>query len=98
MLKSCTVCGLISREARCPLHRRDKNAHWSTDRDRGAQGRFRKALVKLYGLQCAAVESGIRCSETTNLQAHHLEPGNDDPKLGRLLCQRHHRMVDRHAR
>jgi hypothetical protein len=98
LLKSCAECGALSDQARCPLHRRGANAHWSKGRDRTAQDKFRKALIRMYGMRCAAVVDGVRCPVTTGLQAHHTQPGNDDPRTGALLCTEHHRAVDAHAR
>lgn len=98
MKAACTICGAISEQNRCPLHRRDQNAHWSKDRDRTAQAKFRKALIGMYGMRCAAVVDGVRCPVTTGLQAHHTQPGVDDPATGALLCNEHHRAVDPHAR
>jgi hypothetical protein len=95
---SCAECGALSDQARCPLHRRGANAHWSKGRDRTAQDKFRKALIRMYGMRCAAVVDGVRCPVTTGLQAHHTQPGNDDPRTGALLCTEHHRAVDAHAR
>jgi hypothetical protein len=56
------------------------------------------------GHQCTWVERGARCPVTSDgqLDAHHTEPGNDDPLTGRTLCNSkafgHHGMVDGHAR
>lgn len=98
VLKACTVCGALSQESCCPLHRRPVNAHWSKDRDRAAQARFRRALIRLYGMRCAALVDGVRCPVTTGLQAHHTQPDNDDPRTGVLLCGPHHAAVDSKAR
>lgn len=52
------------------------------------------------GNRCEYVDprTGTRCVETTNLQAHHTETGNDDPHTGLVLCRPHHRLLDPHAR
>lgn len=74
------------------------NTSWGNRRDRATQARFRRQVGKLYGWRCGAIENGVHCSETQDLQAHHTQPGNDDPETGVLLCRRHHRAVDVHAR
>lgn len=103
-MKACTVCGAISQEARCPLHRRDANASWSKDRNRGAQDRFRKRILRLAGFRCQAMIDGFRCDITgaKNLEAHHTVPGDDNQ--GAALCRPepfghgHHKLFDSHAR
>lgn len=64
------------------------------------QAKFRRAVIAQAGIeQCQYVTlEGHHCTVTTNLQAHHMIPGNDDPTTGVLLCRYHHRLVDRHAR
>jgi hypothetical protein len=48
--------------------------------------------------RCEYLDVGVRCQETTDLFAHHDRPGVNDIRYGRLLCRRHHRKVDPHAR
>jgi len=72
--------------------------HWSEGRDREAQRRFSRAVRARAGGRCEAREDGLRCTATEGLQAHHTDPGNDDPRTGVLLCNRHHRAVDENAR
>lgn len=102
--KACPRCGAIVRdqgETYCPQHKRDPQAHWSKGRDRGAQKRFRAAVVELFGGQCGAMDGSTRCPVTLadeSMQAHHKQPGNDDPRTGVLLCRLHHKQVDSHAR
>lgn len=88
-LHSCSVCGLISTNTRCPQH---------TRHSREAQRQFAKAVAIVAGHRCQAIEDGARCIETEGLQAHHTQPRNDDPDTGLLLCREHHRQVDRFAR
>jgi hypothetical protein len=71
---------------------------WSRDRDMSSHHRFVRAVRARAKGRCEAIVDGARCTETERLQAHHLRPGDDDPALGRLLCPRHHRAVDPHAR
>jgi len=82
------------------LHRKQgaTGTSWNGKRDRTAQARFRKQVLALSGEQCTALVNGRRCPVTTQLQAHHREPGNDDPNTGALLCPVHHRQADRWAR
>jgi predicted restriction endonuclease len=91
-------CGCITPYAQCPKHSRPKGAHWSRQRDRAAQARFRKRVLFNAGHRCQFVEDGMRCSETAELQAHHTEPGNDLPETGVALCRAHHKVLDRYAR
>lgn len=75
---------------------------WGKGHERGTQARFRAAVLANAGHRCQHVESRgeelWRCPVTTGLQAHHTEPGNDDPSTGLALCRDHHRKVDPHAR
>ena len=92
MRKSCTVCGRISDEARCPRHRRPRNACWSRNRDGAAHARFARAVKKRDG--CC-----VHCGATENLQAHHKDGLTSyDPADGITLCSDCHRAVDPHAR
>ena len=86
--KPCTVCGELH-----PLG----HPHLRDGRDRSAQRRFRAAVLKKAGNQCQYVDRGRRCSVVRPLQAHHLEPGNNDPNTGVALCAHHHREVDPHS-
>jgi len=95
-LRPCLTCGALSPGSRCPSH--NSGTSWNGTRDRAAQQRFRDALLERAGHQCEYVVAGQRCPVTRDLQAHHTQPGNPDPSLGRLLCRTHHRAVDRHAR
>jgi predicted restriction endonuclease len=61
-------------------------------------GTFRAALVKRAGNRCEWVDSNGRCVKALGLQAHHTQPGNDDPTTGLLLCTIHHKALDPHAR
>lgn len=100
---------VILHGTRCHAHRRPKarnGTSWNGQRDRVAQARFRRAVLALYDGRCAAIVDGIRCdvSDPAALEAHHLQPGNDDPATGVLLCKApplgrgHHKEVDPHAR
>lgn len=82
-----------------PRAPRSPAGHWSTTRDRATQAGFRAALTKRAHDRCEWVTTdGIRCPTTTRLQAHHTQPGNDDPTTGLLLCTAHHKLVDPYAR
>ena len=87
---------------RCAKHQLQGagNTSWGSSRDRGAQARFRRAVLKAAGHRCQAIENGERCPVTgaENLHAHHTQPGNDDPATGAALCERHDLMIDPHAR
>ena len=67
---------------------------WSPGRDRAAQARFRQALMQRSGGQC---EYPGCSTPLDRLAAHHDRPGYD-AECGRLLCWRHHKHEDRHAR
>jgi predicted restriction endonuclease len=74
--------------------------HWTARRDRATQARFATRVLHNAGHQCQFIHGigGHRCLATTDLQAHHTIPGNDDPNTGVALCRLHHRTVDNHAR
>lgn len=95
-LRPCLTCGALSPESRCPTH--TGNGGWQGNRDVGTQYHFRKAVLAKDGNRCAYSINGFRCPNTTNLQAHHTEPGNNDPATGLTLCRAHHRLVDKKAR
>lgn len=92
-LKPCAESGCpnLSDQPRCALHRRDPNRSWSRDRDHAAHKRFARA-VKQRDVRC------VNCGADTDLQAHHLYPGYNDPATGVLLCRSCHKAVDSHAR
>lgn len=71
---------------------------WNGRRNRAMQARFRKQVFANAGGRCQFVQDRVRCSATHELQAHHTQPGNDDPATGVLLCRHHHRAVDPYAR
>lgn len=72
-----------------PKEPRNPAGHWSKDRDRGTQARFRKHLIEQAGgTYCQ------RCgARDVEVQAHH-----DTPTTGRLLCRPCHKQEDPHAR
>lgn len=76
-----------------PPRKTGPHTGWSPGRDRAAQARFRKALIKRSGGQC----EHPGCTTTTGLQAHHDRAGYD-PGAGRLLCTTHHKAEDPYAR
>lgn len=100
-LRACAGCGAIAQGRLCencagPLPASPTS--WNGRRDRGTQAVFRRHVLAAAGGRCQGIElDGTRCVETEG-QAHHLEPGNDDPATGAFLCRRHHRLVDEHAR
>ena len=106
-LPSGRLCGKLSAQSRCPAHRttakgafRGPNAY---GRDQASHKRFARAVLKRAGHQCQWVDprTGVRCLVVRPLQAHHLEPGNDDPAKGVALCagpNGHHQLVDSQAR
>jgi predicted restriction endonuclease len=107
VLKVCHTHGLWEPPPRrCPQCQREKDERrralgttgWGDGRDRSAQAKFRREVIALYGMRCGAIHNGVRCTATTDLQAHHTQPGNNDPTTGVMLCREHHRIVDKHAR
>jgi HNH endonuclease len=87
------------------VHRyaKSKAGHWSSYRHRSAQRRFRNQVLGRDGYRCTRVlGSGLRCSRTDDLFAHHLKPlaagGTDDLANGVTLCREHHMEVDSYAR
>jgi hypothetical protein len=75
--------------APCPDHSRPANARWS-DRDPGAQARFRQALIARAFGHCE------RCGGPGTV-AHHVKPGYT-AECGLLLCDDCHQAVDSKAR
>jgi hypothetical protein len=49
-------------------------------------------VLEEYGYLVCEVEG---CDSTDHLEAHHLRPGDNDPATGRLLCRRHHGLIDK---
>jgi predicted restriction endonuclease len=107
MLKVCAAHGPWQPPPpRCPKCQRERDLRrraagttgWGKGRDRATQAKFRREVIALYGEQCGAIHNGTRCTATEDLQAHHTQPGNNDPATGVLLCRMHHRIVDKHAR
>jgi predicted restriction endonuclease len=94
-LRPCIVCGALSTESRCPRHYRKRDTPGRTTR---AQMAFRQAVLARAGHRCQWHDSNGRCTETTKLAAHHLEPFRDtqsyDPADGICLCLPHHREAD----
>lgn len=96
--RRCLTCGELTRlGSRCEDC--SGQASWNGTRDRGAQARFRREVLKRDGNQCRALnDEGTRCPARSDLQAHHTAPGSWDPADGVTLCRAHHRAVDKHAR
>jgi hypothetical protein len=81
------------------MHPDAQHGHWSSWRDRGKQAAFRAKLVARAGNRCEWRDiEGVRCGTTHGLAAHHDKPGSWDTEDGRLLCERHHRLANRHQR
>lgn len=97
-MRPCLDCGQLSKQSRCPDH--GGAGGWADNRDRSAQAKFRREVIKLVGvMQCQALlPNGARCPATRELQAHHTRPGDNDPATGLLLCRPHHRALDKWAR
>ena len=100
MNRRCLTChALIPRGSYCPGHK--PATRWG-NRDRGAQAKFRTALMKRAGGRCEGLVNGARCAATTDLRACHIIPlakgGTYDVANGVLLCGTHDRMTDSYAR
>jgi predicted restriction endonuclease len=74
------------------------NTSWGNKRDRATQARFRRIVLANASNQCQATQHDTRCPITQPLQAHHTEPGNNDPATGIALCLMHHKTIDPKAR
>ena len=96
MQHTCTVCGTISNQTRCPTHRRNPNATRNPNRDMAAHMRFARAVKNRDGHRC------VICGTTKDLRATHIVPlhqgGSDHPNNGRTLCKTHDQATDRYAR
>jgi 5-methylcytosine-specific restriction endonuclease McrA len=76
--RACATPGcpeLVNAQNPCPQHGRPLNAHWSSDRDRGAQQRFRDAVLARDDWTCQKCGHVDHSGRT--LEAHHLRPGYD---------------------
>lgn len=51
---------------------------------------LREEQLERDGHRCTAVEGGVRCTATTNLEVDHLEEMSDDHSRLQTLCRRHH--------
>ncbi len=100
VVSSCLTCGKAIPRGRsyCGKHR----PVGQSARLRGSGGareRFRREVFKAAGGRCEAVIAGVRCDVTdaSVLEAHHVLPvsagGGSDASNGRLLCRRHHLMI-----
>jgi 5-methylcytosine-specific restriction endonuclease McrA len=100
---TCTVCGKISDEQQCPDHvPRAPSDHWSRNRDRRAQQKFRVAVLLRDGHKCR------RCGTTDDLRAAHWpvplrafpddDPDAYNPRHGITLCGPCDRKLDPYAR
>ena len=87
----CLVCGVLSREGRCPRHRRPRNP---ADVARGSGGRrasFRRKTLKMTNGACAI------CGSRHAVQAHHPKPvhaGGGEDRVGIALCKGCHARAD----
>jgi hypothetical protein len=55
--------------------------------------KLRKQRLELDGHRCAAIVNGVRCTRTTGLQVHHLNPGSEQiVPVSELVtvCRLHH--------
>lgn len=98
MQHTCTVCGTISNQTRCPTHRRNPNATRNPNRDRWKQRKFANAVKARDNHRCT-IEG---CTTPTDrIVAHHIVPlaqgGTDSLSNGITVCWAHHRELDRYA-
>jgi hypothetical protein len=102
MLRPCLRCGALStRGSYCRLHAPSYSKRNPARGNGWDATKFRRAVLMRAGYRCEAVENGVRCEVRGpgNLQAHHvakITEGGDphDPRGGRALCHRHHRLID----
>lgn len=98
-LRPCLTCNAMftGSGSRCPAH--SSGTSWNGSRDRQAQAHFRDRVLDIANHQCQwRLKDGEPCGIVRPLEAHHTEPGNDDPATGLALCRFHHRLVDSKAR
>ena len=93
---ACLTCGAISSTRRCPDHTVTNGTSWNGNRDRGAQARFRKAVLKRDHYRCTD------CGSDHDLRACHVIPlaagGSNHPSNGRTRCKDCDQATDPHAR
>jgi hypothetical protein len=98
VLRPCLTCGRLTPNSYCPAHAPVRKTPGRSSRP---QDRFREAVLARAGNQCQWIEDGVRCPETRDLEAHHLEAFRDqptmDPTAGVCLCRAHHHEVERRA-
>lgn len=102
---ACLDCGARSDQKRCELHR-PRHSHRSKHRDRGAQARFRKAVLERDGFTCVTPGCGHFDPTGRSLRAAHRIPLRDfapgdpaayDPANGDTKCADCDRATDRYA-
>ncbi len=99
--KPCLTCGTLTTSgSRCPRH--GGASRITPGRGTGWQASaFRSAVLDAAGYRCQFTNHlGVRCSNTQQLQAHHIvdlrDGGSNDPATnGCCLCSRHHAMAGR---
>lgn len=99
MKRACLRCAALTtnRSGICSKHPKG-NTSYNGMRDRRTQAIFSAAVRARAGNRCEHRKDGVRCAAVRELEAHHIEPGNEDPAMGVLLCGTHHGAVDPYAR
>jgi hypothetical protein len=97
--RPCLRCGALTTGSYCA---RCQPVRTTPGRSARPQQRFRAQVIARANGQCQWWEDGVRCSERSELHAHHLAPfietGSYDPRHGIALCLRHHRLAEERLR
>jgi hypothetical protein len=86
-------CPNLTTTSHCPTHTTTHPNGSRTGRDLNTHQRWARRIKARDHHHCQYPG----CTATTNLHAHHTNPGNYTLADGITLCHHHHRTIDNHA-